>query len=150
MYFSSSLCVQTNSEAHPASCTMGIGGSFPRCKARPGLDAVHSVGEWVTAIAPLPLPAGVAYSGTALALSSVSRPAEAHPWRCIIQSYHNISYYFVPHFVWNQQEARRLVFDNSGMSNDLHADVVSSSHIIANNVHDLHIKCPLGLHCWLN
>jgi hypothetical protein len=28
--FSSSLCVQTGSEAHPASCTMGTGGSFPR------------------------------------------------------------------------------------------------------------------------
>jgi hypothetical protein len=28
--FSSSLCVQTGSGAHPASCTMGTGGSFPR------------------------------------------------------------------------------------------------------------------------
>jgi hypothetical protein len=27
--FSSSLCVQTGSEAHPASCTMDTGGSFP-------------------------------------------------------------------------------------------------------------------------
>jgi hypothetical protein len=35
--FSSSLCVQTGSGAHPASCTMGTGG-----KARPGLDADHS------------------------------------------------------------------------------------------------------------
>jgi hypothetical protein len=26
--FSSSLCVQTGSEAHPASCTMGTGGPF--------------------------------------------------------------------------------------------------------------------------
>jgi hypothetical protein len=34
---SSSLCVQTGSEAHPASCTMGTGG-----KARPGRDADHS------------------------------------------------------------------------------------------------------------
>jgi hypothetical protein len=40
--FSSSLCVQTGSGAHPASCTMGIGGSFPGGKARPGLDADHS------------------------------------------------------------------------------------------------------------
>jgi hypothetical protein len=37
-----SLCVQTGSEAHPASCTMGTGGSFPGCKARPGRDADHS------------------------------------------------------------------------------------------------------------
>jgi hypothetical protein len=27
--FSSSLCVHTGSEAHPASCTMGTGGPFP-------------------------------------------------------------------------------------------------------------------------
>jgi hypothetical protein len=35
--FSSNLCVQTGSEAHTASFTMGIGG-----KARPGRDADHS------------------------------------------------------------------------------------------------------------
>jgi hypothetical protein len=37
--FSSSLCVQTGSGAHPASCTMGTGGPFPGGKARPGRDA---------------------------------------------------------------------------------------------------------------
>jgi hypothetical protein len=40
--FSSSLCVQTGSGAHPASCTMGTGGPFPGSKARPGRDADHS------------------------------------------------------------------------------------------------------------
>jgi hypothetical protein len=40
--FSSSLCVQTGSGAHPASCTMGKGGPFPGGKARPGRDADHS------------------------------------------------------------------------------------------------------------
>jgi hypothetical protein len=40
--FSSSLCVQTGSEAHPASCTMGTGGPFPGGKERPGRDADHS------------------------------------------------------------------------------------------------------------
>jgi hypothetical protein len=30
--FSSNLCVQTGSEAHPASCTMGTGGPFPGAK----------------------------------------------------------------------------------------------------------------------
>jgi hypothetical protein len=40
--FSSSLCVQTCSGAHPASCTMGTVGSFPGAKARPGRDADHS------------------------------------------------------------------------------------------------------------
>jgi hypothetical protein len=39
---SSSLCVQTGSGVHPASCTMGTGGPFPGGKARPGRDAVHS------------------------------------------------------------------------------------------------------------
>jgi hypothetical protein len=40
--FSSNLCVQTGSGAHPASCTMGTGGPFPGDKARPGRDADHS------------------------------------------------------------------------------------------------------------
>jgi hypothetical protein len=39
---SSSLCVQTGSGAHPASCTMGTGGPFPGAKARPERDADHS------------------------------------------------------------------------------------------------------------
>jgi hypothetical protein len=37
--FSSSLCVQTGSGAHPASCTTGTGGPFPGANARPGRDA---------------------------------------------------------------------------------------------------------------
>jgi hypothetical protein len=40
--FSSNLCVQTRSGAHPASCTMGTGGPFPGAKGRPGCDADHS------------------------------------------------------------------------------------------------------------
>jgi hypothetical protein len=40
--FSSSLCVQTGSGAHPASCTMGTGGPFPGGKSAPGRDADHS------------------------------------------------------------------------------------------------------------
>jgi hypothetical protein len=40
--FSSSLCVQTGSGVHPASCTMGTGGPFPGDKERPGRDADHS------------------------------------------------------------------------------------------------------------
>jgi hypothetical protein len=34
--FSSSLCVQTGSGAHPASCTMSTGGSFPGGKNAAG------------------------------------------------------------------------------------------------------------------
>jgi hypothetical protein len=40
--FSSSLCVQTGSRAHPASCTIGTGGPFPGAKARPGRETDHS------------------------------------------------------------------------------------------------------------
>jgi hypothetical protein len=40
--FSSNLCVQTSSGAHPASYTIGTGGSFPRGKAWLGRDADHS------------------------------------------------------------------------------------------------------------
>jgi hypothetical protein len=40
--FSSSLYVQTGSEAHPASCKMGTGGPFPGGKARQGRDADYS------------------------------------------------------------------------------------------------------------
>jgi hypothetical protein len=42
-YGLSSLCVQTGSGAHPASCTMGTGGPFPVAKARPAFDADHSL-----------------------------------------------------------------------------------------------------------
>jgi hypothetical protein len=40
--FSSSLCVQTGSEAHSASCPMDTEGPFPGGKAQPGRDADHS------------------------------------------------------------------------------------------------------------
>jgi hypothetical protein len=40
--FSSILCIQTGSGAHPASWTIGTGGPFPGGKARPGCDADHS------------------------------------------------------------------------------------------------------------
>jgi hypothetical protein len=40
--FSCSLCVQTGSGTHPASCTVGTGGLFPTSKVRPGHDADHS------------------------------------------------------------------------------------------------------------
>jgi hypothetical protein len=39
-YFSSSLCVQTGSEAHPASCTTGTGGAFPRLKRGRGVTLI--------------------------------------------------------------------------------------------------------------
>jgi hypothetical protein len=40
--FFSSLCVQTCSGAHPASCTIGTGYPFPWGKERPRRDADHS------------------------------------------------------------------------------------------------------------
>jgi hypothetical protein len=41
-FFSSSLCVQTSSGAHPVSCAMGTRWSFPWGKERPERDANHS------------------------------------------------------------------------------------------------------------
>jgi hypothetical protein len=41
--FSSSLCVETGSEAHPASCLMGTSMGTPRGKALPERDADHSL-----------------------------------------------------------------------------------------------------------
>jgi hypothetical protein len=40
--FSSTLCIQTGSGAHPASCPVGTGGPFPGGKARPGRDVDYS------------------------------------------------------------------------------------------------------------
>jgi hypothetical protein len=40
--FSSSLCVQTNPEVHPASYSKGTGGPFPGSIARPGRNADRS------------------------------------------------------------------------------------------------------------
>jgi hypothetical protein len=37
--FFSSLCVQTGSGAHPASCPIGTGGPFPGAKSQPRRDA---------------------------------------------------------------------------------------------------------------
>jgi hypothetical protein len=42
-YFSSNLCVQTGSEAHPASCTMGTGGPFAGGRVQPGCDIDDSL-----------------------------------------------------------------------------------------------------------
>jgi hypothetical protein len=39
---SSNRCVQPGSGAHPASCTVGTGGSLSGGKARPGRDAGQS------------------------------------------------------------------------------------------------------------
>jgi hypothetical protein len=55
--FSSNLCVQIGSGAHPASCTMCIWSPFRGVKARPGLDANNSPSrprdrEWVGATHP--------------------------------------------------------------------------------------------------
>jgi hypothetical protein len=40
--YSSNLCVQTGSGTHPASCTVGTGGTVPGGKARLGRDPDHS------------------------------------------------------------------------------------------------------------
>jgi hypothetical protein len=70
--FSSSLCVQTGSGAHPVSCTMRTGGQFPGAKTRPGRDADHSPqlvprSRMSRSYTSSPPSAFVACSGTALA-----------------------------------------------------------------------------------
>jgi hypothetical protein len=71
--FSSNLCVQTGSGAHPASCPMGTGGPFPGVKARPGRDADHSLhlvprSGMSRSYTSFPPSASMACSGTALPL----------------------------------------------------------------------------------
>jgi hypothetical protein len=72
--FSSSLCVQTGSGAHPASCTMGTGDPFPVAKRRPGRDADHSPhlmprSRMSRSYISSPPSASVECSGTVLALA---------------------------------------------------------------------------------
>jgi hypothetical protein len=74
--FSSSLCVQTGSGAHLASCTMGTGGPFPRAKCGRGVTLTthsHLVPRsgMSRSSTPLPPSAFVACSGTALLLLHV-------------------------------------------------------------------------------
>jgi hypothetical protein len=68
--FSSSLCVQTGSGAHPATCTMGTGGTFPGAKRSRSMKLTthpHLVPR-SRATLPLPPSATMACSGTALLL----------------------------------------------------------------------------------
>jgi hypothetical protein len=76
--FSSSLCVQTSSEAHPAFCPVGTWDTFPGGKARPGRGADYSHhlvprSRMSRSYSPLPLLACMAVTGqlfTILMLSS--------------------------------------------------------------------------------
>jgi hypothetical protein len=58
--FSSNLCVQTGSGAHPTSCPMGTGGPFPEVKSGQGVTLItHPIycrgQEWVGVTRRLPL-----------------------------------------------------------------------------------------------
>jgi hypothetical protein len=69
--FSCSLCGQTGSGAHPASCPMGTGGPSPGGKSAAGawrwpLTPIQCRGREWGAIGPLPPSASMACSGTAL------------------------------------------------------------------------------------
>jgi hypothetical protein len=86
--FSSSLCVQIGSAAHPASCSMGTGGPFPGGKARPGRDTDHSPhlvpkSRMSRSYTSFPIKRLVACSGTALALWEF--------WNRISFNFHNWS-----------------------------------------------------------
>jgi hypothetical protein len=70
--FSSSLCVQTGSGAHPASCTLGTGGHFPGLKRGLGVTLTthpHLVmrSRMSRSYTSSPPSAFMAYSGTVLA-----------------------------------------------------------------------------------
>jgi hypothetical protein len=74
--FSFSLCVQTGSGAHPASCTMGTGGLFPGEKSGRGVTLTthpHLVRRsgMSRSYTSSPLCASVACSGTALLFTVV-------------------------------------------------------------------------------
>jgi hypothetical protein len=64
--FFSSLCLQTGSKAHPASCPMGTAGPFPGTKARPGSRKSRSYTS-------SPPSAFLACSGTAEALFGICK-----------------------------------------------------------------------------
>jgi hypothetical protein len=71
--FSSNLCVQTGSGAHPASCSMGTGGPFSGAKCGRGVTLTTNPilcrsQEWVGAIPPLPSSTTMACSGTVFAI----------------------------------------------------------------------------------
>jgi len=65
--FSSVLCVQTGSGAHPASCTMGTGGPFPGGK--------RAAGAWRWPLIPHLVPR------SRMSRSCTSSPPQAPPWR---------------------------------------------------------------------
>jgi hypothetical protein len=70
--FSSSLCVQTSSEANPALYAVGTGGCYlvgkewPGCDADPSPPSSAKIKEWVEALLPLLLSTCIMGSGTAL------------------------------------------------------------------------------------
>jgi hypothetical protein len=87
--FSSNLCVQTGSGAHPASCTMGTGFPFPGGKARPGCDADHSRhlvqrSRMSRSYTSSPPSAFVACSGTSVYWHLLSTQVYSLPWKQIV------------------------------------------------------------------
>jgi hypothetical protein len=75
--FSSNLCVQTGSGAHPASCTMGTGGPFPGAKCSRGVTLTthpHLAprSRMSRSYTSSPPSATMACSGTALLLSDIT------------------------------------------------------------------------------
>jgi hypothetical protein len=99
--FSSSICVQTGSGAHPASCTMRTEGPLPGAKARQGRDADHSPpsvprSRMSGIYTPLPPIALVACSGTALAFYHSRIPS-------------SVFLLFIRLFSWNAFLLKKLI-----------------------------------------
>jgi hypothetical protein len=83
--FSSNLCVQTGSETHPASCTMGTESPFPGAKAGPRRDADSSphlvLRSWMSrSYTSSPPSASVVCSGTALLERSKGKAVAQHTY----------------------------------------------------------------------
>jgi hypothetical protein len=96
--FSSSLCVQTSSGAHPAPYLTGTGRPFPGGKAWPGRDADHSP----------PSSVEVKYEYELYLLSP-----HVSPWHVAGQLYfftllHQTAFTNVPYMYWKQLEKREM------------------------------------------
>jgi hypothetical protein len=116
---SSNLCVQTGSEAHPASCTMGTGDPFPGGKSaarawRRPLTPIYCRGrEWVGAIPPLPQASPWRVAGLiCLYISIWYFGLRKAAFICLISDLHN-RVFVVP--TWDNQFPMKLCYFSFAM-----------------------------------
>jgi hypothetical protein len=107
--FSSSLCVQTGSEAHPASCPMDTRSPFPGSKARPGRNSDRSP------------PSNAEIDNEELYLLSPQTP----PWRVAGQLY-LYTFYFLLDF--NTLDLRGMKWQEAGENCIMRSCMVCTLH----------------------